>query len=342
MNSSLKIAILGAGSIGCYAGGLLLAGGADVSFIGRKRYKEALETHGLTLTHHSHDPRHLPAGDIKFFETLNDAADSDIIIICVKSQDSASAAKAIKKFAKSDPLVLSFQNGVSNPQTIREGLPGARVLGAVVPYNITSPEPGRFHCGTGGDLTIEASDDPRLAALVSYFEAGGQPCDLSPNIEGVQWTKLLINLNNALNTLHGGSLKGGLLQRPYRLAFVAMIEEALGFVKASGVVPADFGGRSIESMIKVLKTPNFLYRILMALIIKIDETARSSMLDDLDLGRESEIDYLQGEVIRLAEAQGSSAPVNQRCYDLIKAAFEKGVSPRMSGHEIYQNLVRAK
>ena len=333
----LHIAIFGAGSIGCYLGGQLAHAGAGVTFIGRPRFKSEIDANGLTLTHFEREDITLSPNTFTFSLDPKDIAAADIILLTTKSQDTAEAAKSIAAHAKTDAIIISFQNGVSNPDVLREAL-SQTVLGAVVPFNVTGKGPGRFHCGTEGDLTVQHIDDDRLDSLQALFSKAGQGIALSGNILAVQWGKLLVNLNNALNTLSGGTLKQGLLQRDYRRALALVVEEGLGVVKGTGIEPAAFGKADAAKMIEILRLPNFIYKIIMNKIVKIDAAARSSMLDDLEMGRVSEIDYLQGEIVRLAEKTGQSAPYNKIILGLVNEAFSKGQSPKFSGPVIYGSL----
>ena len=337
IDKPLQVAIFGAGSIGCYLGGQLAHAGAGVIFVGRQRFKSEIEANGLTLTHFERGGIAISPDKFTFSLEPKDIAAADIILLTTKSQDTAEAAQAIAAHATPDAIIISFQNGVSNPDVLRETL-SQTVLGAVVPFNVTGKGPGRFHCGTEGDLTVQHIADERLNKLQNLFSKSGQGLTLSDNILTVQWGKLLVNLNNALNTLTGGTLKEGLLQRDYRRALADVIEEGLGVVKSTGIEPAAFGKADAAKMIKILRLPNFIYKIIMNRIVKIDAAARSSMLDDLEMGRVSEIDYLQGEIVRLAEKTGQSAPRNKIILDLVNGAFSKGVSPKFSGAEIYQRL----
>jgi len=334
----LKIAIFGAGSIGCYLGGQLAQAGAKVTFIGRQKFKTALEENGLTLTHFAREDIMISPSGFTFSLNPEDIAQAQIILVAVKSQDTDEAAQVIKVHANPGAIIISFQNGVSNADALRKHLTEQIVLGGVVPFNVTGTGAGRFHCGTEGDLTVEVTDDPRLERLVTDFAKAKQGLDISNDIAAVQWGKLLVNLNNALNALSGGTLRAALVQRDYRLALAAMIDEALGIVRGAGIEPDDFGKTSADKMTKILRLPNFLYKIIMNMIVKIDANARSSMLDDLEMGRVSEIDYLQGEIVRLATRTGQSAPINQAVLDMVNAAFKTGASPKLSGAELYQAI----
>lgn len=337
MDHNLNIAIFGAGSIGCYLGGQLLQADQYVSFLGRQTYQKALQDKGLTLTHFERSPININADSIEFYLEPESIADADIILVTVKSQDTEAAAKSIAQYAKSEALIISFQNGVNNVPVLKNYLPDHTVLGGVVPFNVTAIKPGQFHCGTEGNLSLQ-SGDLRLKALSKAFSVSGQGVDIFDDILPIQWGKLLVNLNNALNTLTGGTLREGLIQRDYRKALAVIILEGLTIIRRSGIEPANFGKASAEKMIKVLGLPNFIYKIIMNKIVKIDASARSSMLDDLELGRISEVEYLQGEIVRLAESTHQKAPYNEKILSLVNQAFLEGRSPRLSGTDIYLEL----
>lgn len=328
-----KIVVLGAGSIGCWIGGHLIKGSADVTFIGRERFASQISEHGLQLTHFEREPLHCETVD---FQTgAHGLAGADIIALCVKSQDTTGAAAQILERAP-DAAVVSFQNGIRNPEILREVLPQENILPAIVPFNVTPTTPGAFHCGTAGPLIIEdrASVQPLAAAL----EAGGQPVEMKDDIVGDQWAKMIVNLNNGLNTLTGGTLKDGLLQRDYRRALASCVEEAMEVARRNNVELGTFNGRSPAALTKTLRLPNLAYRLIMQTIVKIDAKARSSMLDDLEGGKPSEIDFLQGEIVSKAEKAGMIAPYNAAILEAVTQAFSQGESPCLSGAEIFTLL----
>lgn len=339
---ALKVVVFGAGSIGLYCGGLLAKQGAELCFIGRKRFGDVLEQHGLTLSHYARPTVHIAPNTFDYAYDAKGArgalAAADIVLVCVKSQDSAQAAAALKGNLGAKTIIISFQNGVGNADVLQGVLPDHTVLGAVVPFNVTqvTAAPATWHCGTEGDLTIEAHADDAVKALSALYNAAGQGVTFAPDIKAVQWGKLLVNLNNGLNALAGGTLREGLMQRDYRLALAAMIEEGLAVIDKDGVTPAAFGKTSPQKMIKVLRLPNWAYGFIMNRLIKIDANARSSMLDDLEAGRGCEIEYLQGAIVARAAAQGKDAPINARIMQAVKAAFSAGRSPTLSGAEILQ------
>ena len=145
---------------------------------------------------------------------------------------------------------------------------------------------------------------------------------------------MIVNLNNGLNALSGGTLRDGLLQRDYRRALGKCVEEALHIAKANDVEVGHFNGRSPQALVKTLRLPNMAYRLVMQAIVKIDAKARSSMLDDLEAGRVPEIAYLQGEIVKRAAHVGLSAPYNAAILMAVEQAFTKGQSPCLSGSAI--------
>ncbi|MEP1229771.1 MAG: 2-dehydropantoate 2-reductase [Litorimonas sp.] len=335
----MKIVILGAGSIGCYLGGILLHAGQDVSFIGRAHYKARLTQNGLRLTHFTREPIQIVAGDIDYHIDAKILETADIVALCTKSQDTKTAAQQIRTYCKANTLIISFQNGVGNADTLKTNLSSDKtILRAIVPFNVTPAAKDVLHCGTDGALVIEASHDARLTQLKIAFETAGQAVTLSENIIGDQWAKMIVNLNNGLNVLSGGTLRGGLLQRDYRRALALVVSEALSVAKANNIRVGTFNGRRPEVLLKVLALPNFAYRVVMQFIVKIDVKARSSMLDDLEAGRASEIYYLQGEILRHAKLVHMDAPYNETILKAVLQAFEARNSPRLLGSDILKML----
>ena len=328
-----KMVILGAGSIGCWLGGHLIEGGAQVTLIGRGRYAEQIAEHGLRLTHFERGA--VQCGTVDFQTDARGLVGADIIALCVKSQDTEAAAQQILRYAPK-AIVVSFQNGIHNPETLQNVLPPQNIVPAIVPFNVTPTEPGAFHSGTAGDLVVEAHTG--IDPLVTALKAAGQGVRLSEHIVGDQWAKMIVNLNNGLNTLSGGTLREGLLQRDYRRALAASVEEALDVAKANGVNVGTFNGRAPTALVKTLRLPDVAYRIIMQTIVKIDAKARSSMLDDLEAGRVSEIDYLQGEIVKRAQKAGTKAPKNTAILEAVNKAFSVGQSPKLSGSEIFRLL----
>ncbi|MEA3004460.1 MAG: 2-dehydropantoate 2-reductase, partial [Sphingomonadales bacterium] len=236
----MKIVVLGAGSIGCFVGGAWQAAGLDVSFIGRESIGAAIAENGLTLTDFSGWRVRLPPEQVAFSTRPAALRDAEIILLAVKSTGTEAAAKEIGRHAKKGTTVISFQNGVSNAETLR-GLIGKRfgIVQAMVPFNTAYLGHGRFHKGVAGDLIAE--DGPLTRMLAERIGGGPARLRLAANMQAVAWGKLLINLNNAVNALSGRTLLEQLRERDYRRVVAASIVEALAVLEAAGIEPAKIG-----------------------------------------------------------------------------------------------------
>jgi 2-dehydropantoate 2-reductase len=313
----LRIVVLGAGSIGCFVGGAWQAAGLDVSFIGRETIGAAIAENGLTLTDFSGWRVRLPPEQIAFSTRPTALRDAEIILLAVKSTGTEAAAKEIGRHARKGATVISFQNGVSNAETLR-GLIGKRfgIVQAMVPFNTAYLGHGRFHKGVAGDLIAE--DLPLTRMLAERIGGGPARLRLAANMQAVAWGKLLINLNNAVNALSGRTLLEQLRERDYRRVVAASIVEALAVLEAAGIEPAKIGPVPPRLLPHVIGAPDLIFNSLFLKIQKIDARARSSMYDDLAAGRPTEIDYLNGEVVALGRKVGRNTPVNEAIVSLIR------------------------
>jgi 2-dehydropantoate 2-reductase len=312
--------------IGVYLGGLL-APHARVTLIGRPAMLDGLGG-GVHLSDVDGLDLHLAADMFARSAAPEALAGAELVLVTVKSMATGDAAAAIAAHAPPGAPVISFQNGVSNADTLRAGLPGRTVLAGMVPFNVAQRAPAHFHRGTAGGLTVEASQV--LAPFEAAFAAAGLPLAQSSNILGVQWGKLLINLNNAINALSGVSLMEELRQRDYRRAWALSMAEGARLVRAAGIETVDPLPMPLALLPQIMRLPDSLYGYVMRSAsggkVRVDPHARSSMADDLARGRATEVDWLQGEVVRLAERLGRRAPVNARLVELVKAA-EAGAGP---------------
>lgn len=338
-NDRPRIAVFGAGLIGCYLGGRLAAAGADVTLIGRERIAGELTAHGLRLTDLTGADLAAPPGRLTLATNPAALAGADLVLLTVKSPATADAAAAIAAHAPAGAPILSFQNGVSNADVLRAALPGRTVLAGMVPYNVAKPAPGHYHQGTGGAL--HAADDPALARHAALFAAAGLPLTLTGDMPGVLWGKLVVNLNNAVNALSGLPLAEQIGRRDYRRCVAACQREALGLLRRAGIRPARVLPVPTALIPWLMSLPDGLYRRLSARgAPRIDRHARSSMADDLAQGRRTEVDYLNGEVVALAARLGRRAPVNARIVELVRAA-EAG-APSWDAAALLAELRRAR
>jgi 2-dehydropantoate 2-reductase len=320
-----KVAILGAGSVGCFIGGAWAAAGLPVTFIGRPKLSQDVDAHGLTLSDYSGWQAHLPPGDLDYRCGPEALEQAQVIALCVKSGDTAAAATEIAEHATQGALVISFQNGVSNVDQLEQGLSGRfEVARGMVPYNVAYLGQGRFHKGVAGDLFVEQRAPARLLAEAIGDTPG--ELKLSDDMLGLAWGKLLINLNNAVNALSGRTLQDELKHRDYRRVFAASMREGLQLLDRADIKPATVGPISPNLLPRIIGAPDWLFNNVFLKQWKIDAHARSSMADDLAAGRRTEIDYLNGELVRLAERLQRDAPVNRAIVELVRKA-EAGAEP---------------
>jgi len=321
-----KIAILGAGSVGCFIGGSWASAGLDVTFIGRPRLSNDIDKHGLTLSDYSGWRAHLAAGDVDYRCGPEGLGEAKVIALAVKSGDTAAAAAEIAAHATPGALVISFQNGISNVDVLKRELGGRfEIARGMVPYNCAYLGNGRFHKGVAG-ASLYTEDRPRTRELAAAVGKGPAELSLSGNMLGIAWGKLLINLNNAVNALSGRTLQDELRRRDYRRVFAASMREGLALLKRAEIDPATVGPISPEVLPRIVDTPDWIFNNVFMKRWKIDAKARSSMADDLAAGRRTEVDYINGELVRLADRLQRSAPVNGRIVDLIRQA-EAGAKP---------------
>ena len=233
MSSSRTIAIAGAGSIGCFVGGMLAAGGRRVALLARPRVIGEIEANGLRPTSFEGFDQTIAAKQFALSENPSIMGDAAVVLVAVKSADTIAMAEIIARHAPPDVVIVSLQNGVGNVAVLRNRLPGRRVLGGMVPFNVIALGQGRFHRATSGDIVIE-QDEARTAEKLSVPGLKMRPTD---NIDGVQWGKLLLNLNNALNALADLPLRRQLAQRPWRRLFADQVAEGLAAIRAEGIKP---------------------------------------------------------------------------------------------------------
>ena len=331
MNADRPIGIAGAGSIGCFVGGMLAAGGRRVALLARPRVISEIEAHGLNLTSFDGIAHRLAANQLDLSENPDVFADAGAVLVTVKSADTSAMAEVIARHAPKDAVIVSLQNGVGNVALLREKLPGRRVLGGMVPYNVISLGEGRFHRATSGDIVIEHDAEHTAASL----SVPGLKMRETGNIEGVQWGKLLFNLNNALNALANLPLRRQLSQRAWRRLYADQVAEALAAITADGIKPVSPAPLPVSFMPPLLRLPDALFEIVLGRTMKIDPEARSSMWEDLQRGRRTEIDYLQGVITEIADRRGLAAPLSRRIVELIRRAEADGKgSPGLTPEQI--------
>jgi 2-dehydropantoate 2-reductase len=292
----MQVAVIGAGAVGCYYGGLLLRAGHDVTFIGRRTHVDAINAHGLLLDTQSFKG-HLPA------KAATDAAalaSPDLVLFCVKSADTEEAGRSLAGRLRPETSILSLQNGVDNPQRLR-GVTGHPVIPAVVYVGSEMAGPGHVRHHGGGDLAIGAS--PASEALAQTLMAAGIRTTIADDIETTLWSKLVINCAfNALSAVAGISYGPMLEVEGTRDVVASAVQEAVTVARASGVAMPD------DLLERILKIPAAM------------PNQMSSTAQDVARGKPSEIDFLNGYVVRKGAELGIPTPTNHALQVMVKLA----------------------
>jgi 2-dehydropantoate 2-reductase len=334
----MKICVFGAGSIGCYVGGRLAATGADVTFVGRPRLAAEIRQHGLHLTDWQGADLRVAPADVRFETSPEAVRTADLVLVTVKSAGTEEVARDLAHLLKPGAVVISFQNGVHNAEVLRAHNVGATVITGMVEFNVINRGQGAFHHGTEGGLDVHGH--PALTPFEPVFEKAGLKLRQHTDMTGVMWAKLQLNLNNAINALAGIPLKEELSQRAFRRCIAMAQRELLRLLDEAGIRPTrlKLPPRWIPALLEV---PDALFERLAGRMLAIDPLARSSMWEDLQAGRATEIDYLNGEVVKLAQSLGRSAPVNGRLVALVLEA-EKGGKRDWTGEELLKELRQSR
>ncbi|KND59586.1 2-dehydropantoate 2-reductase [Candidatus Burkholderia verschuerenii] len=290
----MKVAVMGAGAVGCYYGGMLARAGHEVVLIARAQHVEAIERDGLRLDTQTFDEQ------VRLSASTEASAvhGAKLILVCVKSTDTDSAAQAIAPYLAADTLVLSLQNGVENAVRLRELLP-QEVAAAVVYVASEMAGPGHIRHHGRGELVIEPSSASE--EIAKTLRDAGVPTEISDNVRGALWSKLVLNCAyNALSALsqmpYGKLVQGEGVTHAMR----DVVDECMAVAKAEGVtMPGDVDAavrRIAETM------PNQF----------------SSTAQDMARGKRSEIDHLNGLIVRRGEALGVPTPANRMLHVLVK------------------------
>ncbi len=326
-----RIVVFGAGAIGCWVGGRLAAGGSDITLIGRPRVMSECASGLRTSELHGGTRTATPT----LATDAAAAAGADLVLVTVKSAATADAARELAPHLGPRAVIVSLQNGVRNVRVLRDALPDHRVLAGMVPFNVIRRAPGQYHRASAGVLMFESSD--AAAPLSDACLRADLPFELRDDMPAVQWSKLVLNLNNPINALSGVPLAQELGDRDFRRCLAAAQREAVALIRAADQPLARVTALPTPWLPRLLTVPDGMFKLLAGKVVAIDPTARSSMWDDLEAKRPTEIDYIAGEIVALAERLGTKAPVNARLIQLVREA-ERGGKRDFTGAQLREAL----
>ncbi|CAN5711225.1 2-dehydropantoate 2-reductase [soil metagenome] len=300
MNTPLKVAVMGAGAVGSYFGGMLARAGHDVTLIARPQHVQAIRHNGLRMQTRTFDEQ------VRLHASSDPSAvqGADVILFCVKSADTEAAGAQLRPHLKSGALLVCLQNGVDNAERLRTVLPELEIAAAVVYVATEMAGSGHVRHHGRGELVIEPTRSSRRVSQA--LVAAAVPTEVSDNVRGALWLKLI--LNSAYNAV------SAIAQRPYGENVVGdgiadvmrdVVAECLAVAQAEGViVPGD-----VDAAVR---------NIAESMPAQFSSTAQ-----DLARGKRSEIDYLNGLIVRRGQAHGIATPVNRTLWALVKLLESK-------------------
>jgi 2-dehydropantoate 2-reductase len=295
------IAVVGAGAVGCFFGGMLARAGVPVTLIGRAEHMEAIARDGLRLQHLRFEERVTPAATTE----IGAVGSAKLVLFCVKTLHTETAAAAIQPHLSADSTVISLQNGVDNVARIHSAT-GLQAIPAVVYVAASMAAPGHVKHSGRGDLILgnpwRGKANAELEDIAEMFRRAEVPCRVSPAIQADLWTKMVMNCAfNALSAL--GKARYGRLVRtePVRDLMRQIIAEAVAIARADGVDLPE--AKLVQDAFELGEAMS---------------GATSSTAQDIARAKATEIDSLNGYLVRRGAKLGIPTPVNQTLHTLVK------------------------
>jgi 2-dehydropantoate 2-reductase len=290
----MKIAVMGAGAVGCYYGGMLARGGHAVTLIGRARHVESVQRHGLFVEAQTFQ-EHVP---MQASTEASAVAGADVVLFCVKSGDTESAGASMAPHLGADAVVIGLQNGVDNAARLRSVI-SQTVIPSVVYVAAGMVGDGHVKHHGRGDLVIGVS--AQSVGIAAEFASADVPVAISENVEGALWAKLIINCAyNALSAIsqlpYGEVVKGAGIAD----VMADVVNECLAVAHADAVLLPGDVWEPVRQIVVTMPT-------------QVSSTAR-----DLARGRPTEIDHLNGYIVRRGLALGVNTPVNRVLHTLVR------------------------
>jgi 2-dehydropantoate 2-reductase len=297
-----RVAVMGAGAVGCYFGGMLARAGVPVTLIGRGPSVTSINSDGLLFDSVNFRER----VELTASTEASAARGAGLVLFSVKTVDTESAARALAPHVERGAIVLSLQNGVDNAERMRAAA-GIEAISTVVYVAASMPEPGHLKHVGRGDLVIgHAKRGAEVEAITELFKRAGVPCRVTENIEGELWMKLILNCSyNAISALGRSNYGRAAKNEHTREVIRATAAETVAVARAIGVKLPE--GDLVETALKLSETMG---------------RAVSSTAQDIERGKRTEIDSLNGYVVRRGKESGVPTPVNHTLFALIKLLEE--------------------
>lgn len=321
-NVSQQHLIFGAGLIGCYIGGALNILGKRVSLVCRPKIKLGLSS-GIRLTDYQGNDKSTVSitciDNLLNREVEQSQSKIDILWLTVKCTGIDQAVLDMKPWVHPNTLILCCQNGLGSDAIVKNAYPNNKVLRVMVPFNVVESQPGQFHRGSEGSVTIEQTKDTahKVTQLVNELQSFILPITSTQDMNALLWAKLQLNLGNSVNALADIPVKAMLQQRSYRKVIGLLMTELLNVTDGLGLNLPKITAISAHKIPFILGLPNFIFNRVANKMLEIDPKVRSSMWWDVSQGKITEIEHINGAVLRHAKKLGVSCPVNEKMCALI-------------------------
>ncbi|HKR43284.1 MAG TPA: 2-dehydropantoate 2-reductase [Paraburkholderia sp.] len=291
----MQFAVLGAGAVGCYYGGMLARHGHDVVFIGRHSHVAAMNQDGLRIQSQTFDVR-VP---VRAATKIEASSGADVVFVCVKSTDTAEVARTLGQVLAPGAIVVSLQNGVDNAALLRAAIAQPVICAAVYVASEMAGPGHLLHHGRG-DLAIEAS--PHSEALAKVLRAAKIPTQIAADVHATLWQKLILNCAyNAVSAIVQLPLGAMSHRDALRETMREVVAECLAVAAAEGVHFEHDATRLVEQIEATIPASQY-----------------SSTAQDLARGKHSEIDFLNGAIVRRGMIAGIATPANRTLHTLVK------------------------
>jgi 2-dehydropantoate 2-reductase len=315
----MEIAIFGAGSTGCYLAGQLCLSGLKVTLICRPAIKQKIiANNGITLSdYQGFNQTVMPQAlitDITQQSSIN--GKFDVVFVTLKCHQVSTIANQLMAITHDHSSIIFMQNGFGSFDSIKDSLDHYALLQGITPFNVLQLPNGVFHKGTEGVFTLQKN--PHTVAIQSALIRQGFGCDITADFTPMIYGKLLLNLNNALNAVTDLPIKQQLSDYKNRRILAKAMKEWLAVCEAADIKLHQYTKVKPAWLPTILSLPNWLFKLVAKQMLDIDPKARSSMWQDIQAKRKTEVDFINGAVVSIGEIYGVKTPVNQAIVEQIK------------------------
>ena len=325
----MRVAIYGAGSLGTILGAYISRGGEKIELINRnKAHVDALQTRGAHII-----------GTVQFVQPVvaytpaEMSGKYDIVFLMTKQQHNAEVVAMLKDYLAEDGVLVTFQNGLPELQ-IADIIGEERVIGCTVAWGATMQQAGVCELTSSPDAlsfslgSISATRNHHFDKVKQLLELMGK-VDVEDNFIGSRWSKLLINASfSGMSAVLGCTFGEAAKPKSSRRIVQALIKECIDVCKAGGIRIEPVQGKDI---VKLLDYNNALKKAFSSFIIPIairkHASLKASMLQDLEKGKPTEVDAINGAVSAFGRKVGCPTPMNDRVVDIIHRIEQGELSP---------------